>query len=48
MTSWLDFLRARERMTASDVVLRDRVRAFHQGGTDPIVSRMVYLREIDL
>jgi MFS family permease len=45
MTSWLDFLRARERMTAADVVLRDRVRSFQRDGTEPVISRMIYARE---
>ena len=40
--SWLDFLRARERMTAADRIVRDRVRALHQGPRDPQVSRMIY------
>jgi Transmembrane secretion effector len=47
MTSWLDFLRARERMTASDVQLRDHVRSFHQSGSEPSVSRMIYARETE-
>ena len=47
MGSWLDFLRARERMTATDVLLRDRARGFHQGGSEPGVSRMIYARETE-
>ena len=43
--SWLDFLRARERMTAADRVLRDELRRLHQGPADPVVSRMIYLSE---
>jgi MFS family permease len=45
MASWLDFLRARERMTAADRVIRDRVRALHHGPADPRVSRMIYVSE---
>jgi MFS family permease len=45
MESWLEFLRARERMTAADRVIRDHVRSFHQGDGDPHVSRMIYARE---
>jgi hypothetical protein len=45
MESWLDFLRARERLTDADRVVRDRVREFHQGEEAPHVSRMIYARE---
>jgi len=45
--SWIEFLRERERMTASDRVIRDRVRALHQGPGEPKVSRMIYARESD-
>jgi MFS family permease len=43
--SWIDFLRERERMTAADRELRDRVRRLHQGPAEPRVSRMIYARE---
>ncbi|MEO8025463.1 MAG: MFS transporter [Bryobacteraceae bacterium] len=43
--SWLKHLRLRERMTASDRVIRDRVRAFHQGPGHPVASHMIYARQ---
>jgi MFS family permease len=43
--SWLDFLRERERMTAADREIRDRVRRLHEGPNGPVVSRMIYARE---
>jgi hypothetical protein len=45
--SWLDFLRARERMTAEDRIVRDQIRRLHQGSSDPQVSRMIYVPERD-
>jgi hypothetical protein len=45
MESWLEFLRARERMTAADREIRDRVRSFHEGEDEPHVTRMIYARE---
>ena len=46
MESWLDFLRARERITASDEVIRNKIRALHQGPDAPRVSYQIYAREI--
>ena len=45
--SWLDFLRARERMTTADRVVRDQLRRLHQGPAEPRVSRMIYVAERD-
>ncbi|HLJ17074.1 MAG TPA: MFS transporter [Bryobacteraceae bacterium] len=44
--SWLEFLRQRERMTASDRLIRDEVRKFHKGNSEPVVSFMMYAREV--
>jgi hypothetical protein len=44
--SWIEYLRQRERMTASDSAIRDRVWSFHQGGPQPAISYMIYAREI--
>ena len=44
--SWLEFLRARARMTASDRLIRDRVWNFHQGDSPPVTSYMIYAREL--
>ena len=45
MESWLEFLRARERLTDADRVIRDHARSFHLEDEDPHVSRMIYARE---
>jgi quinol monooxygenase YgiN len=37
--SWTDHLRRFERVTASDVALRDRKLAFHVGASPPVVTR---------
>lgn len=44
--SWIEYLRQRERLTASDLQIRDEVLSFHQGGDPPKVSHMIYAREI--
>jgi MFS family permease len=46
MESWLDYLRSRERMTADDQVLRERVWALHQGPEPPHVSHQIWAREV--
>lgn len=46
MESWLEYLRSRERATAADTVIRDRVFAMHEGADRPEVSRQIYVREI--
>ena len=47
MESWLDYLRSRERTTAADTVIRDRVFAMHEGDMLPRISHQVYAREIN-
>ena len=46
MESWLEYLRSRERVTAADAVIRDRVYAMHEGSGTPRVSHQIYVREI--
>ena len=46
MESWLDYLRSRERFTAADNAIRDRVRALHQDEVPPVISHQIYAREI--
>ena len=46
MESWLDYLRSRERTTADDVAIRDRVFALHQGNAPPRVTHQIYAREL--
>ena len=46
MESWLDYLRSRERTTAADTAIRDRVFALHEGDNLPHVTHQVYAREI--
>ena len=41
--SWAEYLRQRERLTVSDLDVRDRVQAFQRGSDPPSVSRMVYV-----
>jgi len=44
--SWIEYLRTRERMTATDLAVREHVYSYHQGDTPPVVSHMIYAREI--
>jgi MFS family permease len=44
--SWIEYLRQRERFTASDLEIRDKVRGFHQGEDGPAVSHMIYAKEV--
>src|SRR6185437_8426326 len=46
MESWLDYLRSRERVTAADEAIRDRVRALHRGPEPPRVTFQIYAKEI--
>ncbi len=50
MESWIDYLRSRERVTAADAAIRDRVYALHQHLTPdplpPLVTHQIYAREI--
>jgi hypothetical protein len=46
MESWLDFLRARERITVADEEIRKRVWALHQGPEPPRITYQIYAREV--
>jgi MFS family permease len=45
MDSWIEYLRQRERLTASDRILRDRLWALHKADTPPKASHMIYVQE---
>ena len=46
MESWIDYLRSRERHTAADHKIHDRVRALHVDEAPPNTSYQIYAREI--
>jgi MFS family permease len=46
MESWLDYLRSRERVTAADQAIREKVRALHSGDEPPKITHGVWAEEI--
>ncbi len=45
MESWIDYLRQRERFTASDRTIRDHVVSFHRGDEPPRITHTIYAKE---
>jgi Transmembrane secretion effector len=46
--SWLEYLRQRERFTASDLAIGEEVWSFHRGAAPPVTSYMLYIKETTL
>jgi len=46
MESWLDYLRSRERMTAADQAIRERVWALHKGDGPPQITHQLWVRDV--
>jgi hypothetical protein len=46
MESWLDYLRSRERVTAADQIIREKVWALHRAEGPPKVTHGVWAEEI--
>ena len=44
--SWLEYLRQRERFTASDLEIRNYVWSFHRAAEPPRISHMFYAKEV--
>ncbi len=47
MESWLEYLRSRERVTAADAAIRDRVWALHAGPEPPRITHQIWLNEAE-
>ncbi len=47
MESWLEYLRSRERVTAADAAIRDRVCALHTGPEPPRITHQIWLNEAE-
>jgi MFS family permease len=45
MESWIDYLRQRERFTASDRIISDWVLSFHRGDGPPGITHTIYAKE---
>jgi hypothetical protein len=45
MESWIDYLRQRERFTASDRTISDRVVSLHRGAEPPRITHTIYAKE---
>jgi MFS family permease len=46
MESWLDYLRSRERMTAADQAIREKVWALHKSDGPPKITHQIWAREV--